>query len=29
MDPDCDNQTVAEHDGVPDDVQMAVGDGVE
>jgi hypothetical protein len=29
MDPDGDDQLVAEGYGMPDDVQMAVGDGVE
>ena len=29
MDPDGDDQPVAQADGVPDHVQMAIGDGVE
>jgi hypothetical protein len=29
MDPDCDNQPVAQGNGMPDHVQMAIGDGVE
>jgi hypothetical protein len=29
MHPDRDNQLVAEDDGLPDHVQMAVGDGIE
>jgi hypothetical protein len=29
LDPDGDDQAVAQHDGVPDHVQMTIGDGVE
>jgi hypothetical protein len=29
MDPDGDHQPIAKADGMPDHVQMAVGDGVE
>jgi hypothetical protein len=29
MDPDRDNQPVTEPDGMPDHIQMAIGDGVE
>jgi len=29
MDPDGNNQPVTQADGVPDHVQMAIGDGVE
>jgi hypothetical protein len=29
MDPDGDNQPIAEPDGVPEHIQMSIGDGIE
>ena len=29
MHPDCDDQPVTETDGLPDHIQMAIGNGVE